>query len=33
VYSDRLLLKALIVMIIRRLYTAWVRLAFLIPIP
>lgn len=28
VYSDRLLLKALMVMIIRRLYTAWALLAF-----
>src|SRR5512142_404258 len=29
VYSDRLLIKALIVMIVRRLYTAWAVLAFL----
>lgn len=29
VYSDRLLIKALIVMIVRRLYTAWALLAFL----
>src|SRR6266852_346228 len=28
-YSDRLLMKALVVMIIRRLYTAWAVLAFL----
>jgi len=28
-YSDRLLMKALVVMIIRRLYTAWALLAFL----
>ena len=30
-YSDRLILKALMVMIIRRLYTAWALLAFLQP--
>jgi hypothetical protein len=29
IYSDRLILKALMVMIIRRLYTAWALLAFL----
>ena len=28
-YTDRLMVKALVVMIIRRLYTAWARLAFL----
>ena len=28
-YSDQLLVKALVVMIIRRLYTAWALLAFL----
>ena len=28
-YSDQLLVKALLVMIIRRLYTAWALLAFL----
>ncbi len=28
-YSERLLLKALIIMIIRRLYTAWALLTFL----
>jgi hypothetical protein len=28
-YSDRLLIKALLIMIIRRLYTAWALLAFL----
>jgi hypothetical protein len=28
-YSDQLLVKAMVVMIIRRLYTAWARLAFL----
>jgi len=29
IYSDQLLVKALVVMIIRRLYTAWALLAFL----
>jgi hypothetical protein len=28
-YSDRLIVKALVIMIIRRLYTAWALLAFL----
>jgi hypothetical protein len=28
-YSERLLVKALVIMIIRRLYTAWALLAFL----